>query len=90
MTSTVSTASPGHDRRSARQRRRQSTGCEGNGLPTLTATEAVRVDVVDNKRQLMRVGSRDDDNDTIVGSNGFVCSLKQQSTNEGGEGEGRW
>ena len=38
----------------------------------------------------MRVGSRDDDNDTIVGSNGFVRSLKQQSTNEGGEGEGRW
>ncbi len=31
-----------------------------------------------------RESSRDNNDGTIVGSNGFVCRLKQQSTNEGG------
>jgi hypothetical protein len=31
-----------------------------------------------------REGGRDDNNDTIIGSNGFARRLKQQSTNEGG------
>jgi len=31
-----------------------------------------------------REGDRDDNDDTIVGSNGFVHRLKRQSTNKGG------
>jgi hypothetical protein len=38
-TTTVGTAPLWHDRRSAQQQRRhQSAGCEGNGLPMTTAT----------------------------------------------------
>jgi len=33
---------------------------------------------------MTRAEGRDDNNDTIIGSNGFVHHLKQQSTNEGG------
>ena len=33
---------------------------------------------------MTRAEGRDDNNDTIIGSNGFVHRLKQQSTNEGG------
>ena len=36
------------------------------------------------QKQLTRKGGRDDNNDIIVCSNGFVRRLKQQSTNEGG------
>jgi hypothetical protein len=36
------------------------------------------------RKQPTREGSRDDNDGTIVGSNGFVRRLKQQSTNEGG------
>jgi hypothetical protein len=36
------------------------------------------------QKQPTREGSRDDNDGTIVGSNGFVRRLKQQSTNEGG------
>ncbi len=35
-------------------------------------------------KQPTREGSRDNNDGTIVGSNGFVRRLKQQSTNEGG------
>jgi hypothetical protein len=35
-------------------------------------------------KQPTREGSRDDNDGTIVGSNGFVRRLKQQSTNKGG------
>ena len=36
------------------------------------------------RKQPTRAEGQDDNNDTIVGSNGFVRRLKQQSTNEGG------
>jgi hypothetical protein len=36
------------------------------------------------RNQQTREGKRDDNDCTIVGSNGFVRRLKQQSTNEGG------
>jgi hypothetical protein len=36
------------------------------------------------RKQPTREGSRDDNDGTIIGSNGFVRHLKQQSTNEGG------
>jgi hypothetical protein len=36
------------------------------------------------RKQPTREGFRDDNDGTIVGSNGFVRRLKQQSTNEGG------
>jgi hypothetical protein len=36
------------------------------------------------QKQPTREGSRDDNDGTIIGSNGFVRRLKQQSTNEGG------
>jgi hypothetical protein len=36
------------------------------------------------QKQPTRAEGRDDNDDTIVGSNGFVRRLKQQSTNKGG------
>ena len=36
------------------------------------------------RKQPTREGKRDDNDGTIVGSNGFVRRLKQQSTNKGG------
>jgi hypothetical protein len=36
------------------------------------------------QKQPTREGSRNDNDGTIIGSNGFFCRLKQQSTNEGG------
>ncbi len=36
------------------------------------------------RKQPTREGSRDNNDGTIVGSNGVVRRLKQQSTNEGG------
>jgi hypothetical protein len=36
------------------------------------------------RKQPTREGKRDDKNGTIVGSNGFVRRLKQQSTNKRG------
>jgi hypothetical protein len=36
------------------------------------------------RKQPTRAEGRDDYDDTIVGSNGFVRRLKQQSTNKGG------
>ena len=36
------------------------------------------------QKQPTREGGRDDNDGTIIGSNGFVRRLKQQSTNKGG------
>jgi len=36
------------------------------------------------RKQQTREGGRDDHDDTIVDSNGFVSRLKQQSINKGG------
>jgi len=49
-----------------------------------TAMGAARVGGGGQRKQPTREGSRDDNDGTIVGSNGFVRRLKQQSTNEGG------
>jgi hypothetical protein len=39
---------------------------------------------IGQRKQPTREGKRDDNDGTIVGSNGFVRRLKQQSTNKGG------
>ena len=46
--------------------------------------KAASVDGGGQRKQPTRAEGQDDNDDTIVGSNGFVRRLKQQSTNEGG------